>query len=419
MAGGGYNLETGSLFAVEIIRSPLKGEFKAAYVLPVVALLAMLVLAGLYLTNMRLAFLVCMYIYELYESRKQYKLLMENQTDMIVKMLPNGQLTFASPSFCDTFGQSQELLRNRFLTELFPEDNREKIAQHIESVQEPPFAGYFETLAETTRGERWQAWLNTGVVDEQGAVNSVVAVGRDITERKEMEERLRQSEKMEAVGLLAGGVAHDFNNQLTGIMGYTEILRQRCEHDPQAVELADHILVGARRSAELTHQLLAYTRKDKGLKIPLNLHDILHEVITLLRHTIDRKIEIKSRLQSARSTIQGDPTQLQNVFLNLGINARDAMPNGGELLFASDIQTIEQHDTLTDYLCIRVRDTGIGMDEKTRRRIFDPFFLPPNRATKEQAWGWPRYTVSFIAITATSGSRANLETVPVSASCCP
>ncbi len=203
-------------------------------------------------------------------------------------------------------------------------------------------------------------------------------VTRDVTQQKAMEDRLRQSEKMEAIGKLAGGIAHDFNNQLTGVLGYTHLLLARLE-DPQLREFAAHIRDAALRSAELTRQLLAFGRKGKVLTTATDIHGIIAGVIELLRRTIDKRIEISSRLDAATAIILGDTTQLQGALLNLGLNARDAMPQGGTLLFATGITPVVEPQPGEEagpgpHLFVSVSDTGIGMTAETQRRLFEPFF---------------------------------------------
>ena len=208
----------------------------------------------------------------------------------------------------------------------------------------------------------------------------IATVFEDVTERKHTEERLRQSEKMEAIGQLAGGIAHDFNNQLMGIMGYAEMLYNRLEDENMRKD-AENILRISRRSSELTKQMLAFARKGKYQAVPVNIHKLIEEVIGLLSHSVDKRIEIKRVLKASPATIMGDSTQLQNAFLNLGINARDAMPNGGELTFTTEALELDgsyfgdvKKIISNRYLKICVIDNGLGMDRETINHIFEPFF---------------------------------------------
>lgn len=216
----------------------------------------------------------------------------------------------------------------------------------------------------------------------------VLAVFRDTSEARSLHNKLRESEKLQAVGQLAGGIAHDFNNQLTGILANATLLRDRLT-DERLVRCADVIVRCSKRSSDLTAQLLAFARRGKHQNVNVDLNELIKEVVTLLEHTIDKRIELRTHLSSAPLKVQGDPTLLQNALLNLGLNARDAMPKGGTLTFETSRQLVEVtrtgiSATLShgDYARIVVTDTGVGMSENTRKRIFEPFFT-----TKEQGNG--------------------------------
>ena len=175
-----------------------------------------------------------------------------------------------------------------------------------------------------------------------GDRDCVLAVARDITERRRLENRLRQSEKMQAVGQLAGGIAHDFNNQLVGIVGYADLLRTKLAGQPDLAPYADNILQSARRASDLTAHLLAFARKGKVLTATVDLHDIISEVVALLERSIDKTIHVTLDLEASPPTTLGDPTQLQNCILNLALNARDAMPDGGEMKFSSRVASLDE-----------------------------------------------------------------------------
>lgn len=208
------------------------------------------------------------------------------------------------------------------------------------------------------------------------------AFARDIRERKELELRLRQAEKMEAIGQLAGGIAHDFNNQLMGIMGYADLLSREVGDDPNLSELVHNILLAVTRSAELTAQLLAFSRKGKYLSEPVDLHQVVREAANILAHSIDKRIQIRHELHAARPHTIGDQSQLQSAVLNLALNARDAMPNGGTMLFTSENVELDssfrsEHGfpvTPGNYVRLSVADTGTGMTPEVQRRMFEPFF---------------------------------------------
>ena len=223
--------------------------------------------------------------------------------------------------------------------------------------------------------------------DAQGEVHydgSVV----DITERKlaelageSLRDRLRQAEKLEAVGQLAGGVAHDFNNQLCAIMAFAESLEELAEGDTQR-RFAQNILRSCQRSADLIRKLLAFARKGSVLSEPVDLHQVIQEVVSLLEHTLDKRIILRTRLAADQWVVEGDPNQLENALMNLALNARDAMPDGGVLAFETRVRTLDgaicramPYEIVPGtYLEITLTDTGTGMDAETLRHIFEPFF---------------------------------------------
>ena len=201
-------------------------------------------------------------------------------------------------------------------------------------------------------------------------------------ESRQLQEQLHHTRKMEAIGQLAGGIAHDFNNLLTAIHGNAELIRLDSSSTPSLLESADQIIKASQRMGDLTQQLLAFGRKGKLQTIPVDMHEAVVETVKLLTHSIDRRIEIAQELRAAYPIVMGDPSQLKNALLNLAINARDAMPNGGRLVFSTRITRLDEHDEPCSkegvlpghYLEIAVRDTGVGMDEATLERIFEPFF---------------------------------------------
>ncbi len=220
------------------------------------------------------------------------------------------------------------------------------------------------------------------IFDSPGNIVGIILVFRDITEKNKIAEQLHQAQKMDVVGQLAGGVAHDFNNMLSGIMGSAELLSYETADNPKLKRYIDLIIESAKRSANLTSQLLAFSRKVKTVSTPVNIHDLIRAAIDLLERSIDKKISIVTELNALNSFTIGDPGLLQNAILNLSINARDAMTDGGTL-------TISTADVILDsgliknnsfnleagpYIEIDVADTGSGIAKDIISRIFDPFF---------------------------------------------
>ncbi len=222
---------------------------------------------------------------------------------------------------------------------------------------------------------------------EGGKVARVVTVIRDITDIVRNQQRLRQTEKMEALGRLAGGIAHDFNNQLFAILALAELL-ERGIQEPGLREYAKTIARAAQRSADLTRQLLDFSRKDSARVVPFDLHDVLEGLAEMLRRTIDPRIEICCQLEAPCAWIVGDPALIQSAILNLALNARDAMPKGGRLTLTTDVIDGSMYASVPNGMsaeqCLRVRvsDDGCGMNEEVCRHVFEPFFT-----TKEQGSG--------------------------------
>jgi PAS domain S-box-containing protein len=238
-------------------------------------------------------------------------------------------------------------------------------------------------------------------------------------ERATAQEELAQARKMEAVGQLAGGIAHDFNNQMTSVLGYAELLRQKLADNEEYSRFSENIIKGIRRATNLTSQLLAFARKGKYRNETVNMHSIITEVVSLLEHSINKNIEIVRRLDAQPSTVLGDPNQLQNMVLNLGLNARDAMPGGGRMTFATGVETLDEAFcknlakglSAGSFLRMSISDTGIGIDEETLGHIFEPFFTtkPRGKGTGmglASAYGTARHHNGTILVNSEPGKGA-------------
>jgi len=350
------------------------------------AVAAQLFCAIAFLTELFIASIVEMQgrdSHALRRSEEKYRVLVENQTDLVVKVDLDGRFLFVSPSYCRTFGKSEEELLGSTFMPLVHEEDREPTARAMEALYRPPHAAHMEQRALSVQGWRWLAWADTAVLDRAGRVVEIIGVGRDITDRRGVEERLRQSEKLEAIGRLAGGVAHDFNNQLTGILGGAEYLRGGLRHDPRLREVAESVREAALRSARLTRQLLAFSRKEPPRATAVDVRAIVEDVVALLSHSIDKRIELRTELPPSTPLVCSDPDRLHSAVLNLAINARDAMPDGGTLTFqareleldtpgCSALQPFELAPGR--YVEIRVSDTGAGLSADARAHLFEPFF---------------------------------------------
>ena len=229
------------------------------------------------------------------------------------------------------------------------------------------------------------------------------------------EEELRHAQKLEAVGRLAGGVAHDFNNLLTAILGYSELLVTRLDQDPVGRQNAELILQAGRQAAAVTYQLLAFSRKQILQPRVINLNQVVEDMERLLRRVIGEHIELDIRPEAEHARVRADPHQLEQVILNLGVNARDAMPRGGRLRIATSDAVLADDDTRPEatelpsgaYVVLHVSDTGVGMDRETMARIFEPFFT-----TKGPGQGTGLGLATVYGIVKQSGGGVTVESRP-------
>lgn len=290
----------------------------------------------------------------------------------------NGYLTQVNPAFSRALGwTSEELISKPWIEFVHPEDQARSLEEATNFLAGKSLLGFENRFRCKDGTWRLLSWNTFPLPEEQ----LIFALVRDLTEIRRLEERLRQTEKMDAIGQLAGGIAHDFNNQLTGILGFAELLVRRSE-DPILRQYAGNILNSSRRAGDLTRELLAFARKGKFRVVSVDLHALIAEVAMLLERSIDKRIVLKLDLQAQTPSIAGDPTQLQNAFLNLGLNARDAMPQGGEIRFETKIVELDErhcrekpYDVVPGrYVRISVTDDGTGMDPETRKHLFEPFF---------------------------------------------
>lgn len=236
-----------------------------------------------------------------------------------------------------------------------------------------------------------QVWAHVHAVlirGQAGDPDYGLAMVEDVTqsrlaeaERQRLEEQLRQAQKMEAVGTLAGGVAHDFNNLLTGILGYASILKKEAPPGTKVHKAAEIIERAGERARDLTGQLLGFARKGKNQNIAINLNGTIRDVVTLLKRTIPKSIRIHHYSDSNALIVRGDPNQLEQVFLNLSLNARDAMRQGGDLTFRTEAVTLDEDYCARNpgaapgaYVQVSVSDTGLGIPRDVQDRIFEPFF---------------------------------------------
>jgi PAS domain S-box-containing protein len=347
------------------------------------------------------------------ESEEKFRQLAENIHEIFWMFDPGfTEVLFVSPMYEEVWGRTLESLDedpDSFVRSVHPED-RDALLHAMARVGggEPAKVEYRVVRPDGTL--RRVCSRGFPVRDEAGRVYRVVGTTEDITERRQLEEQLRQAQKMEAVGRLAGGVAHDFNNLLTAIRGHTHLVRQVTAADDAVQEDLEVIASAVDRATALTSQLLAFSRRQVLQPTTVNLNETVAETERMLRRTIGAHIELVTELDPALGAIRADPCQLSQVVLNLAVNARDAMPDGGRLLLrTSQLETGEGAGIAPGapmsgpWVRLEVADTGCGMDEETRARVFEPFFTTkgPGEGTGlglstvygivQQAGGWIRF----------------------------
>ncbi len=314
------------------------------------------------------------------ESEAKYRLVVSHASESIF-ILQDELIKFPNPRTEELLGyRAEELVRFPFLGFVLPVD-REEVRERYRQLQ---------------AGERVSNVLSCRIVNKDGDTRwvdmscvplewkgrvGILHMLRDITDRKRMEIELIQAQKMEAIGTLAGGVAHEFNNLLQVISGYLQLLWKRKAPDDPDIRYLAHIDRSAQRAAELTRKLLIYSRKVESQLSQLDLNHEIEQSCELLERIIPKMISIEKRLSPNLHPINADAGQLEQILMNLGVNARDAMPSGGRLLIETSRFTMDEEfcaghlgTTPGEYVLLRVSDTGMGMDEKVLERIFDPFF---------------------------------------------
>lgn len=328
---------------------------------------------------------------ELRKNEEKYRELVENANSIILRWDKHGFITYFNEFAQRLFGYTEdEIIGQHVMDTIVPrtESTGRDLSPLMNDICEHP-ENYESNVNEncTKEGKRvWINWTNKILKDDAGVIIGALSIGTDITRQKQMEEELRHKHKMDAIGQLAGGMAHDFNNMLHGLMGFAEIIQSRLE-DEKLKGFAGKIITIARQSSELTGQLLAFARKGQYQLVTIDIHHEVAELINMLEHMLDKKINIESSLMAMESCIEGDSTQIKNSLLNLALNAKDAMPEGGTLKFTSaniavTTAIIQEHGLNVipgDYLKLDVVDTGDGISDEIRDHIFEPFFTTKKR----------------------------------------
>jgi PAS domain S-box-containing protein len=312
------------------------------------------------------------------DSEERHRFLAEHSTDMLSRQAPDGTILYASPVCVTLLGYRPEELTGTSMFEYCHPDDLEAV--RAASARLLGHAGIETITYRIRRRDGHYIWFEStsqAVRDPKtGLVGEVLAVSRDVTERRRMEEELRQAQKMDAIGQLAGGVAHDFNNLLTAIRGFSDLLAKSVEPgDPRRKDVGE-ILKATERAAALTRQLLAFSKRQVFRLEPLSANAIVDDMSKIIRRLVGDSIKVETELEPNLWTVRADPGQLEQVLLNLALNARDAMTEGGTLSITSRNVVIDADSVVPQgrYICLEVSDTGAGMPDETRARVFEPFF---------------------------------------------
>jgi len=326
------------------------------------------------------------------ESEARLRLI-EDATDEIFWMGDPevSQIYHVGPAFERVFGRSRKCLEDNPMSfiDYVHSDDRERVISDLANQKlGKPYRHKFRMI-HPDGSTHWLSNRGIPIRDAEGNLTHYVGVCKDITEWVQLEDQLRQSQKMEAIGRLAGGLAHDFNNLLTVIGGFGELIREKLDPGSGLHTYCEEIAKAGENAASLTRQLLAYSRRQVLKPVVLDLNDVVNHIEKMLRRLIGENIELRTVLHPGLWRVKADSTQMEQVLLNLAVNARDAMPSGGTITIELqnihlDEEYARSHNAVTpgNYVALIVTDSGDGMDAETRARIFEPFFT-----TKEQGKG--------------------------------
>jgi len=319
---------------------------------------------------------------QLQESQSRLALIVDSSQDAIITKNLEGIITHWNKGAEQTYGYAAEEVIGKPISILAPGDRKDETAQILARIRGGERVEHFETIRVRKDGKRLNVSVSVSPIhDASGEIVGASVIARDVTGQKRSEEMLRQAQKMEAVGRLAGGVAHDFNNVLGIVTACCELLRSRVDQSGLS-QYIDNIQEAAKRGSLLTRQLLSFSRRQVGQQPRLlDVNESLKEVVKLLRPLMGDDVQISVRQGAEVAVVETDPAQLDQVVMNIAVNARDAMPNGGKLILETSIQEFdaalaERHPPMKAgrYVLLAVSDTGVGMDQTTLSQIFEPFF---------------------------------------------
>ncbi len=325
------------------------------------------------------------------ESEERYRTLVENSPDGIfMAEIPSGRIIFVNRAICQMFGYSEKEALGLDFWHVLHEDEKLKIRGIVEEVLDgkPLPAEPLSLRAQRKNGTTLFIQVRVAFV-QYGGREVIQGMVRDVTEYELLQRQLHHSQRMQALGTLAGGVAHEFNNILAGIQGFAQLLAFTLEGNKEASEYLGEIISSCERAGSLTRRMLSMARVEAGEKCPLKINHVVESTVRLLSQTLPPSIRLETATAAGLPFVMGDPTQLEQVLLNLGLNARDAMPDGGSMRIGTRMADIglelcKRHSYLQPgrFVEVFVEDEGIGIPDDLTERIFEPFFT-----TKEAGKG--------------------------------
>ena len=334
------------------------------------------------------AMVMSYFAFRLKRSNRRYRDLFNSSIDAIFIYNSSGEILDANTSATQMLKVSRLELLNSSIFDFIAPEFVERTKKDLKTVFEKGQVRFSITF-KNSDGEEIDVEISANLFDEKNN-QTVLAMVRDVTAKKALEEQVRQTQKMDAIGQLAGGVAHDFNNMLTGIIGATELLEQRSSPNEKTKKFFKIIKDASERAGKLTEKLLTFSRKQPSAFKVIDVNKTLFDAISILESTVNKLIIIETELNVKDSIVNGDFSQLQSAFLNLCINASHAMPDGGTIFISTEKKKLDAEYCDAsgfdikegEYLQVEIRDTGCGISQKDISRIFEPFFT-----TKPQGKG--------------------------------
>jgi two-component system, cell cycle sensor histidine kinase and response regulator CckA len=319
------------------------------------------------------------------ESEERFRQIVEAASDWIWEVDADGRYVYASARVTDVIGFAPDEVLGKTAVDFTPEAEAQRLRPLFESFakERSRFAGLEIAVRHKDGRERVLEATGVPLLDEQGALRGFLGMNRDVTERKRLEEQFRQSQKLEAVGQLAGGVAHDFNNILAAFMMHLGLLEMNTTIDDEVRGALRELGEEARRAASLTRQLLMFSRRSVLALRPLDLNDVIAELLKMLRRLIGEHVSLRFDPEPVLPQVEADAGLLEQVLMNLVVNARDAMPGGGQITIATTMvgfpaeprpAAVDRRRRSGRFVSLAVSDTGHGIDAATIGHIFEPFF---------------------------------------------